>query len=507
VSPDRRLRASELLGPRIEVLRAGLLRLEDGEEEGYGTVRRMGRAFQGWARGEGLKEVEEAASLVGGAEERKLLKFGRKLLDLLEEVLAGVESEEGQPHTILVVEDNPDDLLLVQVGLTSPDRNLIAASTLAEAERAFEEREIALLVLDLRLPDGDGRSLISDLRENQEYEDLTILVVSGSEDAGMEAECLALGANALFRKPIDPTALAAAAGRALHREARRRSDAQSDALTNLLNRTAIRGLWERWTFPDPSSVGAIGIDGFQALEERFDHEVADSVIASVGRLVGHSAPRGCIGARWEESTFLIFCPGFDRRSATDLLGEVLREIRELDHEDPKKETFKVTASGGVVEISPGLGFHDAVDQANALLEAAMESGGNTLAEAAKPDQPITVLVAEDDPLSAEILIHRLEREGFRVLHYLDGSQALEGALSDQIDCAILDVKMPGMDGFELLERLRKVPNYYELPIMMLTSMGREEDIAKGFELGADDYMVKPFSPVEVLARLRRLLKV
>ena len=64
--------------------------------------------------------------------------------------------------------------------------------------------------------------------------------------------------------------------------------------------------------------------------------------------------------------------------------------------------------------------------------------------------------------------------------------------------AILDVKMPGMDGFELLERLRKVPAYYELPIMMLTSMGREEDIARGFDLGADDYMVKPFSPVEVL---------
>ena len=71
--------------------------------------------------------------------------------------------------------------------------------------------------------------------------------------------------------------------------------------------------------------------------------------------------------------------------------------------------------------------------------------------------------------------------------------------------AILDVKMPEMDGFELLDRLRKVPNYYEIPIMMLTSMGREEDIARGFELGADDYMVKPFSPVEVLARVRRLL--
>ena len=135
----------------------------------------------------------------------------------------------------------------------------------------------------------------------------------------------------------------------------------------------------------------------------------------------------------------------------------------------------------------------------------MGSGGNTLAETATAGESPTILVAEDDPLSAGILIHRLEKEGFEVLHYPDGAEALEGAVSNQISMAILDVKMPGMDGFELLERLRKVPSYYDLPIMMLTSMGREEDISRGFELGADDYMVKPFSPVEVLARVRRLL--
>lgn len=148
---------------------------------------------------------------------------------------------------------------------------------------------------------------------------------------------------------------------------------------------------------------------------------------------------------------------------------------------------------------------DAVEEARALLEEAMEAGENTLAEKVGPEEAVTILVAEDDPLSAEVLLHQLKKEGFQVLHYPDGAQALEGALSNRIALAILDVKMPGMDGFELLESLRKVPAYFDVPIMMLTSMGREEDIARGFELGADDYMVKPFSPVEVLARVRRLL--
>jgi len=137
-------------------------------------------------------------------------------------------------------------------------------------------------------------------------------------------------------------------------------------------------------------------------------------------------------------------------------------------------------------------------------EEAMKAGDNPSGKA-PGDELTTILVAEDDLLSAAVLLDRLEREGFRVLHFPDGVQALEGALAESVDLAVLDVKMPGMDGFELLENLRKVPRYHDLPIMMLTSMGSKEDIARGFDLGADDYMLKPFSPVEVLARIRRLL--
>jgi two-component system OmpR family response regulator len=157
---------------------------------------------------------------------------------------------------------------------------------------------------------------------------------------------------------------------------------------------------------------------------------------------------------------------------------------------------------GILSVST---LDNAVEEARAFLEEAMEAGENTLAEKVGPEETVTILVAEDDPLSAEMLLHQLKKEGFHVLHYPDGAQALEGALSNQIALAILDVKMPVMDGFELLESLRKVPAYADVPIMMLTSMGGEEDIARGFELGADEYMVKPFSPVEVVARVRQLL--
>ncbi len=503
---SRRIKAPELLRPRLAVLTTGILRLEKGEEEGADTVRRIGKAFLTWAIEEGLEAVQEAAFQVTGAGDSELLEAAVHLRSHLTEIVSGLGPDPSQHFVVLVVEENPDDAALLEAGLWGQDRTIRRAETLGEAAEILKKEEVALLILDLLLPDGDGRTLLTQIREEERYRDLAVLVVSGKGAPDVKAECLALGAESFFEKPVDPTLIAAAASSSLHREAKRRFSAKNDALTHLLKRSVVRELWDRWTFPDPSSIGLLGLDGFDALEERFNHEIADSVLASVGTLIRDRVPRGCVAARWGESEFLVLCPGYDRDGTKELFESLLAGIRELGHKDPRGEIFRVTASGGIVEIPSESEFEDAVEEAYALLEVAVEAGGNSLPEVAAPRESPTILVAEDDPLSANILLHRLEKEGFRVLHFPDGSEALEGALANRIDMAILDVKMPGMDGFELLERLRKVPAYYELPIMMLTSMGREEDISRGFDLGADDYMVKPFSPVEVLARIRRFLK-
>lgn len=117
-----------------------------------------------------------------------------------------------------------------------------------------------------------------------------------------------------------------------------------------------------------------------------------------------------------------------------------------------------------------------------------------------------ILLAEDDPVTARLVVHRLSREpGVTVLHAADGETALRIAREETLTAAILDIRLPVLDGLSILSALRADEGHARLPIMMLTSLGSEADVIRGFELGADDYIVKPFSPAELVARLQRLL--
>ncbi|RTH21898.1 response regulator transcription factor [Thermus scotoductus] len=113
-----------------------------------------------------------------------------------------------------------------------------------------------------------------------------------------------------------------------------------------------------------------------------------------------------------------------------------------------------------------------------------------------------VLLADDDPALLEVLGAYLRGAGFEVLEAKDGEKALE--LFPRADLIILDLMLPKLDGFRVLAEVRR--ERPELPILMLTARGEEEERVKGLELGADDYVVKPFSPKEVVARVKALLR-
>ncbi|MDA0170890.1 response regulator [Solirubrobacter taibaiensis] len=121
------------------------------------------------------------------------------------------------------------------------------------------------------------------------------------------------------------------------------------------------------------------------------------------------------------------------------------------------------------------------------------------------DEPRTVLVADDDEDILQLVSFRLERAGYTVVTAADGQQALAAARQHQPDLAVLDVMMPGLNGYEVTRQLRADPATAAIPVILLTARVQEADVSRGFEAGADDYLRKPFSPQELRSRVQAIL--
>ncbi len=113
------------------------------------------------------------------------------------------------------------------------------------------------------------------------------------------------------------------------------------------------------------------------------------------------------------------------------------------------------------------------------------------------------MLADDEKEIADLVALYLENEGFQVFKCYDGAEALEAALSNQPELAILDIMLPGINGLEICRKIREKHNY---PIIMLTAKGEETDKITGLAMGADDYMTKPFLPLELVARVKAQLR-
>jgi len=123
---------------------------------------------------------------------------------------------------------------------------------------------------------------------------------------------------------------------------------------------------------------------------------------------------------------------------------------------------------------------------------------------AKPNK--TILLVEDDADLVELATHWLERDGYAVRSIADGREALEQLAADPLpDLVLLDVMIPHVTGFEVLRKLRAEARTRDLPVVMMTSFSREQDVARGRELGANDYIIKPLMELDFLDRVARAL--
>jgi diguanylate cyclase (GGDEF)-like protein len=506
----------EGLAARIEALDAALTTLRSGAPEAHASIRRIAHSLRGSGGTYGFPEISAAAAAVEEARAADVASRLEGLLATLRTVRSTPDPEAtGTPRIgVLVVDDDPDLRHLLEVKLAAPGREILLARTAAEAEALLREHVVSIVLLDLVLPDSDGRNFLLRLRERPGTAALPVIVLTSLRGTQPRTECLALGADGYFEKPFDPATVAAAVSARLQRSAEITRELRQDTLTGLANRAAFCEGFERAALlaaraGEPLSVAIIDLDRFKGVNDAHGHAAGDEVIKRTATVILRSLRKSDFLARWGGDEFVAFFPEAKASGAALALDGALAALRAEPSVAPDGQPLDVGFSAGVADVPQGAGLEQALADADRHLYLAKGAGGGRVVWSADGVSPLRrrVLLAEDDDQVATLVQRRLVRDGLDVVRCADGAAALAAVLEGGISLAILDVRMPELDGFEVLARMRQTAALAQVPVVMLTSVGEETEVVRGLELGADDYVVKPFSPLELAARVRRLLAV
>jgi diguanylate cyclase (GGDEF)-like protein len=459
---------------------------------------------------DGRPDLAAAAARVVAAEDSSIRGAALALVAQLESVVHGAAG--CVPDVILLIEDDPQFSRTLEVALQGAGRRIHVAATAKQGREILRREAVGLVILDLILPDGDGRNILLELRSEPRTAALPVFVVSARFGTRTKAECFALGADAYFEKPIDLEAFAVAVGSRLERHTDLVQLARRDPVTGLPNRAAfLEGCTRvrRESPPDTRfALAVLDLDHFRWIEDSWGRQFSETVLRRAGIRLAMALRQASLFARWDGAEFIALFAGCDAVEAGAVVDQALTELRRVDFRPGEAAPLTVTFSAGVADMARDVPMEEAIGLADRLRYVAKASGRNRVVAGepatAAPSQRI--LLAEDDPNVVRLLTRHLRREGFEVAAFSDGTTALENATESGAALVISDIEMPKLDGLGLLERLRAHSEFRHVPIMMLTAMGDEAYIVRAFELGADDYVLKPFSIREVTARIRRLLR-
>lgn len=479
--------------------------LDDQGSPARVAARRLAHQLAGTAASFGWPEISTLGSAVEIADDDALPAALDQLIDAVR--AAVVEAEVAS--RILLVEDDELHADYLEQGLAAPERSFDVAGTAAEARERLEQQDYDLVLLDILLPDADGRSLLTGLQDHPSTADTPVIVLSQVREPTIESECLAYGAEAFFGKGVPLDRLSTALARALARRHEHRATSRHDSLTGLPNRAGLREAFgrmqtQRRASPRVASLALLDVDQFQHILEAGGTPAGDRALERmVAGLRAHLREHDLVG-RWGRDEFVVAFPDTPPGAAIERLERVLDHLQ--DASTPGTEPLSFCA--GVIELAPDQTLELAVSRSGRPLYAAKRTGrGRIAAPGQEPTTPrLRILLAEDDDQMAAMVTQLLQEAGLEVDREPDGLAALEAANARRYAAIIVDRGMPRMDGYTLIERLRSDRRHRRVPIVVLTAATTESEIARAFELGADDYVHKPFEPVELVARVQRLAR-
>ena len=384
--------------------------------------------------------------------------------------------------SILVVDDSLTVRMDLKESLEAAGFSTTVVASLAEARQAISQTAFSLVVLDVLLPDGDGVDFLKELKSAPATSTLPVLLLSSEAEVRDRVRGLTTGADGYMGKPYDPEALLARTRELLRRGKRERTSRETRTLLLIddseTTREALKSSLESAGYRVLTA--SRGEDGLrEAAKWRPDAVIVDGVMP------GMDGPAVIRQLRLDKSIYrtpcLLLTATLDRRE----------EARALDagadaflRKDDNLDVLLIRLAAILRTTRSAAGVQD----------AAIQSG------------PKRILAVDDSPTYLNEISEHLRQEGYEVFQARSGEEALDVLADQKVDCILLDIQMPGMSGKETCSRIKKVPDWRDIPLMMITALDEGEVMIEVINAGADDYIRKS-SDFEVLkARLRAQIR-
>jgi len=480
-------------------------------EEIRDSIRRLSHILRGSAGTFGFAQISQLAATVEEASEKELYQQLQALIALITETVAGHDKNN---RRILVVDDDQDIQHFLKLSLEEEGYAVTHCSTIAQAWKIMNEETVELVILDLILPDGDGRNLLLDLRISNRFANIPIVVLS-SKGLSASSECYALGADLYFEKPLNSVVpLVTAVSKRLLQKERSEQASQRDFLTGLLNRGAFHEIYAKehelaQRKGLPLTLAELDMDHFKQINDIYGHAMGDLVLQKVSEILKYTLRPSDFIARWGGEEMAILMPATDQTEALLALQKCQKELLQQVFETEEKLSFHVTFSAGVYQVTSADSINSAMINADRLLYQAKKAGRNRLMS----DRDVLsesvvlpkIMIVEDDPCLITILRNRFESR-FQLAIYTEGGGALQALQHTPVDLVLLDLQLPDMTGFDILSQVRKKYTPHELPVIIMTAQNNQQNVLNAFNMGANDYIPKPFSPLELEVHMQRFIK-
>lgn len=427
-------------------------------------------------------------------------------------------AEQNKPLLLMVDSDIPY-LIQRKEKLENNGWAVVVSPTIEKALTMFYDLHPDCMIVSNSTELG-GYELIRQVRETLAHELIPVVVTSSSTDKDQRIEAFTRGADDFMEEALEWDEFIVRIERQLKRSKSVKDSLLKDELTKVYNRKFLNDVYQRLSsehtrHKESFSLIMIDIDFFKKINDTYGHTAGDHVLVKFAEFVRSNLRGQDVVIRYGGEEFLVLMPYTKLNEAKETANRLLEQLSQTVFAY-NEHSFLVSFSAGVYEVNSPIPLAEAVSTADSALYIAKESGRGRVETAVvkiEKKRRLKVAVIDDSEVIRKMLesfFKELEVEKYELeIHaYQDGVSFFEDEWHHTNDeyLIILDGVLPKMDGIEILTKLRQYPDSSRYTILMLTARKAEGDIVRALNLGADDYLTKPFSIRELEARVKVLVQ-